>query len=323
MTNDERTQPHTQAQTHTHTHTQAQTHTQPQPQPRTPRSGAPSPAPAPAPAPAPILVLGATGKTGRRVVARLRAAGHAVRAASRTAETPFDWTDRATWAPALDGVRALYLVAPADPEPIADFVEQARAAGVRRFVVLSGRGVESFGDSFEPGMAESERVVREAGVDWTVIRPNNFTQNFDEDLFHGPLLAGRLALPVGDVPEPFIDVEDIAEVAAVLLTEEGHTHRTYELAGPRAFSFGRAVAEISEASGRPMRFEHITADQYVAELTAEGVPEEDARALADVLGWLAEGHNAALTTDVRDILGREPRDFSEYVTSRAEAGAWS
>ncbi|QEU92500.1 NAD(P)H-binding protein [Streptomyces kanamyceticus] len=271
----------------------------------------------------PILVLGATGKTGRHVVARLRAAGHAVRAASRTSGTRFDWTDRATWAPALAGVRALYLVVPTEAEPIADFIAQAKAAGVRRFVVLSGRGVELYGHSFEPGMAEAEQAVRDADVDWTVIRPNNFAQNFDEDLFHGPLLAGRLALPTGDVPEPFIDVTDIAEVAAALLTEEGHTHRVYELTGPRALSFGDAVAEIAAASGRPMRFEHVTEEQYVAELVADGVPDEAARSLAHVFVFLSEGHNATPTSGVRDVLGREPRDFSEYVQERAKAGAWA
>ncbi|MFE0176208.1 NAD(P)H-binding protein [Streptomyces sp. NPDC059002] len=277
----------------------------------------------PTPDTAPFLVLGATGKTGRRVVAGLREAGHTVRAASRSADTRFDWADRATWGPALEGVRALYLVAPNDPEPIADFVAQAKAAGVRRFVVLSGRGIEVYGESFEPGMAEAERAVREAGVDWTFIRPNNFSQNFDEDMFHAPLLAGRLALPVGDVPEPFIDVADIADVVVALLTEEGHTHRTYELTGPRALSFGDAVAEIAAASGRPMRFEHLTGDQYVAELLAEGVPESVARALADVFVFLSTGHNSSTTTAVSDILGREPRDFSTYVKSRAEAGAWA
>ncbi|AZM54838.1 NAD(P)-dependent oxidoreductase [Streptomyces sp. WAC 01529] len=270
----------------------------------------------------PILVLGATGKTGRRVVARLRAAGHPVRAASRTAETPFDWTDRATWAPALDGVGALYLVGPPDPEPIADFVAQAKAAGVRRFVVLSGRGIEVFGDSFEPSMAEAERVVREAGVDWTVIRPNNFSQNFDEDVFHAPLLEGRLALPVGDVPEPFVDVEDIAEVAAALLTEDGHTGRTYELSGPRSLTFAEAVAEMAEASGRPMRFEDVTGEAYVAELTGRGVPEDAARSLAEVLAFLAGGHNSAPAPGVREVLGREARDFTEYARRAAEAGAW-
>ncbi|MGW7076879.1 NAD(P)H-binding protein [Streptomyces sp. NPDC054866] len=269
-----------------------------------------------------ILVLGATGKTGRRLVARLREQGRTVRAASRSGETRFDWNDRATWAPALQGVAALYLVGPPGPEPIADFVDQAAAAGVRRFVVLSGRGVEVFGDSFEPSMAEAERVVREAGVDWTVIRPNNFSQNFDEDIFAAPLREGRLALPVGDVPEPFIDAEDIADVAAALLTEDGHTGRVYELSGPRALTFAEAVAELAEAWGRPMRFEHITADAYASELTAAAVPAEAARALADVLDWLREGHNAAPTTGVRDVLGREPRDFSLYAKGAAKAKAW-
>ncbi|MFF8655376.1 NmrA family NAD(P)-binding protein [Streptomyces huasconensis] len=271
---------------------------------------------------APILVLGATGKTGRRVVARLRAAGHTVRAASRTAETPFDWADRATWGPALEGVGALYLVGPPDPEPIADFVARAQAAGVRRFVVLSGRGIEVYGDSFEPSMAEAERVVREAGVDWTVIRPNNFSQNFDEDVFHEPLLEGRLALPVGDAPEPFIDAEDIAEVAAVLLTEDGHSGRTYELSGPRSLTFAEAVAEMAKASGRPMRFEHVTEEAYVAELIGRGAPEEAARSLAAVLAFLAGGHNSAPVSGVREVLGREARDFTEYAKRAAESGAW-
>ncbi|MEU6768946.1 NAD(P)H-binding protein [Streptomyces sp. NPDC046853] len=264
-----------------------------------------------------ILVLGATGKTGRRLVTRLRDQGRVVRAASRSGETRFDWYDRATWAPVLDGVTALYLVGPPEPGPIADFVDRAAAAGVRRFVVLSARGIEVFGDSFEPSMAEAERVVREAGVDWTVIRPNNFSQNFDEDIFADALREGRLALPVGDVPEPFIDVHDIAEVAAALLTEDGHTGRVYELSGPRALSFAEAVAELAQAWGRPMRFEHITADAYTAELTAAEVPAAPARALADVLAWLTEGHNATPTTGVRDVLGRDPRDFSEYAKTSA------
>ncbi|MEV0319972.1 NAD(P)H-binding protein [Streptomyces sp. NPDC050658] len=269
-----------------------------------------------------ILVLGATGKTGRRIVTRLRDQGHTVRAASRSGETRFDWTDRATWAPVLEGVTALYFVGPPSAEPVADFIDQAVAAGVRRFVVLSGRGVEVYGDTFEPSMAEAERVVRDRGVDWTVIRPNNFTQNFDEDIFHAPLVAGRLALPVGDVPEPFIDVDDIADVAAALLTEDGHTGRVYVLSGPRAMSFAQAVAELAQASGREMRFEDVSPDEYVGELTDAGVPTADARALADVLAWLAEGHNAAPAPGVREVLGREPRDFGVYAKAAAASGAW-
>ncbi|MCI3932403.1 NmrA family NAD(P)-binding protein [Streptomyces sp. AN091965] len=270
-----------------------------------------------------ILVLGATGKTGRRLVPRLRAAGHTVRAASRSGETRFDWNERSTWSAALDGVSALYLVAPEEPEPVTDFVAQAVAAGVRRFVVLSGRGVEVSGESFLAGMARADRVVRETDVDWTVIRANNFAQNFDEDFAHAPLLAGRLALPVGDVVEPFVDVEDIAEVAAALLTEEGHTHRVYDLSGPRALSYADAVAEIAAASGRPMRFEAVTEEQFLTELRATEVPEPLARELAAVFTFTAEGHLSPLATGVQDVLGRAPRDFSAYVKSAAARGAWA
>ncbi|MFD9909785.1 NAD(P)H-binding protein [Streptomyces sp. NPDC059063] len=269
-----------------------------------------------------FLVLGATGKTGRRIVPRLRAAGHTVRAASRSGETRFDWSDRTTWAPALSGVTALYLVTPAEPDPVTDFVAQAAAAGVRRFVVLSGRGADVYGESFLPAMARAERAVKEAGVDWTVIRPNNFAQNFDEDLFHAPLIAGRLALPVGTAPEPFIDVDDIADVAVALLTQDGHTHRVYELSGPRALSYGDAVAEIAAASGREMRFDALTPEQYVAELTAEGVPTAVAQELSAIFTFASEGHLSPLTTGVHDVLGRAPKDFSEYVKSAMANGAW-
>ncbi|MEU2561817.1 NAD(P)H-binding protein [Streptomyces longispororuber] len=269
-----------------------------------------------------VLVLGATGKTGRRIVPRLRAAGHEVRAASRSADTFFDWNERSTWAPALSGVSALYLVAPDDPDPVTDFVAEAAAAGVRRFVVLSGRGVDVSGESFLPGMARAEAAVRKAGVDWTVIRANNFAQNFDEDYAHAPLLAGRLALPVGDVAEPFIDVEDLADVAVALLTEDGHTHRVYELSGPRALTYAEAVAEIAAASGRPMRFEAVTAERFLAETVAAGVPEPLARELTAVFTFTAEGHLSPLATGVRDVLGREPRDFTEYVREAAARGAW-
>ncbi|GGR72921.1 NmrA family transcriptional regulator [Streptomyces aureoverticillatus] len=271
---------------------------------------------------APVLVLGATGKTGRRIVPRLRAAGHTVRAASRSGETRFDWNERSTWAPVLSGVRALYLVAPEDPDPVVDFVAQAAAAGVRRFVVLSGRGTHVSGEAFLPGMARAERAVEEAGVDWTVIRANNFAQNFSEDFFHAPLLAGRLALPVGDTPEPFVDVEDIADVAVALLTQDGHTRRVYELSGPRALTYAEAVAEIAAASGRPMRYEPITPEQFRAELTAADVPDAFAEELTALFVFVEEGHLSPVATGVREVLGREARDFTEYVKAAAAAGAW-
>jgi uncharacterized protein YbjT (DUF2867 family) len=265
-----------------------------------------------------ILVLAATGKTGRRVTERLRQRGHSVRAASRTSTTRFDWNDRATWGPTLDGVDAVYLVAHDDPEAVGAFVTEAVDRGVERFVGLSGRGNEVLG---EPGMLSVEREVQRSGVAWTVLRPNHFAQNFDEDIFLEPLLAGELALPVGDGLEPFVDVHDIADVAVEALTEDGHQGRTYVLSGPRALTFDEAVATIAEVTGRPMRFRDLTPEDYIAEQVAAGLPEGVARFLDRMWDLTRTGHNVAPTDDVERVIGRPAGDFRDYVV-RAAATSW-
>ncbi|MGP4114976.1 NAD(P)H-binding protein [Streptomyces sp. 4N509B] len=279
----------------------------------------------------PILVLGGTGKTGRRLVGTLRAAGRDVRAASRSGETRFDWDDRDTWAAALDGASAVYLMAPWDPAMAEPFVEQATAAGVRRLVVLSARGIEQVKPPYFQGMAAAERAVGAlravggADVEWTILRPNNFHQNFDEDAWHAPLRAGRLALPAGPVPEPFVDAQDIADVAAAVLTSaEGEHHgRVYELSGPRAITFAEAVATIAEAAGRPMRYEEVTPEEYRAELLAEGLPAEVADEFDELYALMRAGHFAEPGDGVRRVLGRDPIDFGTYAARAAASGAWS
>ncbi|MFF4158380.1 NAD(P)H-binding protein [Streptomyces sp. NPDC001678] len=270
-----------------------------------------------------ILVLGGTGKTGRRVVRRLRTAGERVRAASRSGEVRFDWSDPGTWEPAVAGVSAVYLMTPEDPGPVADFVGRAVDAGVGRFVALSGRGVEHVGPDFGRGMAAGEHAVRGSGVEWTVIRPNNFHQNFDEDLWHRPLRSGRLALPTGGVPEPFVDAEDVAEVAAALLTRDGHHGRVYELSGPEALPWEAAVETIARAAGRPIRFVELTPEEYAAELRAEGWPEETVAGLGAMFAAQRAGHMTALTDDVRRVIGREPRGLGAYAARVAPTGVWS
>ncbi|TDB73001.1 NAD(P)H-binding protein [Micromonospora sp. KC723] len=271
----------------------------------------------------PIVVLGATGKTGRRLVRTLRMAGRSVRAASRTGEVRFDWADQGSWPAVLEGAAALYLIAPEDPALARPFVQQATAAGVRRVVALSGRGIEQVpADSFQ-GMSAAERAVRESDAEWTIIRPNNFCQNFDEDLWHAPLRAGRLALPIGAVPEPFIDAQDVADVAAALLTTDGHHGQVYELSGPRALTFAEAVATMAAAAGRPLRYAELTARKYRAELLAEGVPEEVAADLGAMFANMRAGGTAEPVDGVRRVLGREPVDFDRYASRAAAAGAWS
>ncbi|GAA4210633.1 NAD(P)H-binding protein [Streptosporangium oxazolinicum] len=268
-----------------------------------------------------ILILGATGKTGRRVVRRLRAEGERVRPASRSSEVRFDWSEPATWENALRGAKTVYLVAPDDPTPIRDFVEAA--TDVRRFVVLSGRGLDLVGEDFGQGMAVAERAVRDSGAEWTILRANNFNQNFDEDLWHAPLRAGRLALPVGDVPEPFVDVDDVAAVAVAALTRDGHAGLTYELSGPRGVTFGAAVEIIARAAGRSIEYVELTPEAYRAELFAEGYPQAVVDAMDALFALHRAGHTAEPVDGVQRALGRPPVTFESYATRIAATGAWS
>ncbi|MFD4319113.1 NAD(P)H-binding protein [Streptomyces sp. NPDC058548] len=270
------------------------------------------------------LVLGASGKTGRRIVARLRLRGSPVRAASRSSPTRFDWSDPGGWDAALRGIAVVYVVAPSVPGPVHEFVARAESAGVQRLVLLSGRGADTWGDStFGLDMRSAEDAVRRSALEWTVLRSSNFAQNFDEDLFHAPLVAGELALPAGMVPEPFIDIEDVADAAAAVLTEPGrHAGRVYELTGPRALTFGEAVELISRASGRPLTYRQISPDEYAGTLVDEGFGEDDAHHVAEMFVLMERGLLAATTDDLATVLGRAPRTFEEYVVRAAAAGAW-
>lgn len=267
-----------------------------------------------------ILVLGGTGKTGRRVVEQLKRRGHAVRAASRRAEPPFDWADRSTWEPAVQGVGAAYVLDPAYvagseeqdwTAALRDFCALAIAAGTRRFVFLSSRDLGNHGDE---SMLEGEHVMRESGAEWTILRPAWFAQNFTEEPFlAGQVARGVVTLSTGEGREPFIDAEDIAAVAAVALTEDGHAGQVYELTGPRLLTFGEAVETIARLGGHDVRFVAGTSEASVASLEAEGLDHEFAVFTDRLFQWIAEGRNARLTDDVERVLGRAPRDFEEYV----------
>ncbi|MFE7314060.1 NAD(P)H-binding protein [Streptomyces sp. NPDC057555] len=271
-----------------------------------------------------ILVLAATGKTGRRIAARLRLRGTPVRAASRSSRTQFDWSDPGSWDATLRDIAVAYVVAPSVPGLVHEFVARAEAAGVQRLVLLSGRGADTWGDSvFGLDMRSAEDAVRGSALEWTVLRPSNFAQNFDEDVFHAPLVAGELALPAGAVPEPFIDVEDVADAAAAVLTETGrHAGRVYELTGPRALTFGEAVELISRASGRPLSYRQISPAEYAATLVEQGLSEGDAHHVAEMFVLMERGLISTTTDDLVTVVGRAPRTFEDYAVRAAAAGAW-
>ena len=270
------------------------------------------------------LVLGGTGKTGRRVAERLAERGLLVRIGSRSAEPPFDWDKPDRWATALDGVSAAYvsyypdLAIPGAPEAVRAFAELAARNGVRRLVLLSGRGEEE-AQSAEQALRE---VGDEAGVEWTIVRCAWFMQNFDEYFLLEPILAGEVALPSGNVPEPFVDAGDIADVAVAALTEEGHAGEIYELTGPRLLTMEEAVGEISWAAGRKIRFVPVSLEEFVGAAYGD-VPPEFLSFLTYLFGEVLDGRNSHLTDGVRRALGREPKDFSDYARDVAATGVWS
>lgn len=264
------------------------------------------------------LVLGGTGKTGRRVAARLRAHNLPMRVASRGGEGRFDWDDESTWGPVLTGATGVYLVYypelafPGVAEKIAEFSELAVTSGVRRIVLLGGRGVELLA-------GPSERAVQDSGAEWTILRCSWFSQNFSEGFLLPPILGGVVELPAGDTPEPFLDAEDIADVAFAALTEDGHHERIYELSGPKPMTFGDAAAEIARATGRDIAYTPVTFPEYANLLREQGLP----RALVEVFRTVLDGRNSEPVDGVQRALGREPRVFTDYATKTAATGVWT
>ncbi|MFF4958821.1 NAD(P)H-binding protein [Streptomyces sp. NPDC001222] len=273
-----------------------------------------------------ILVLGGTGKTGSRIVRCLQASGLPVRTASRTGgDGRFDLDDPATWTPALDGVTAAYLVEPSlststdHRARIPRLVTEAVAAGVRRLVLLSAPRA---GEDGHP-LHAAEQAVRGSGVDWTILRPQWFAQNFSEGPWRAGILAGALAVPTGDGRTPFIDAQDIAEVAVAALTDDRHSGQVYDLTGPRAISFADATDLIARATGRTIRHVDIDPQAFVERQVAAGASPDVARLLTGLLVAVGNGSGAAICDDVERALGRPPRAFETFVRETAAAGHWN
>ena len=267
-----------------------------------------------------ILVLGATGKTGRRIVKRLEDGGHKVRRGSRSATPSFDWNNEAGWDDCLAGVEAAYinyspdLAMPGATDSIQAFVNRAKQHGVKHLVLLSGRGEEE--------AQACERIVQNSGIDWTIVRSSWFNQNFSEGAFVEMVLAGQITLPNVDTPEPFVDVDDIAEVATVALTEPGHVGEVYEVTGPRLLTLADVAAELSNATGRKIEYVPVPHDAFVAGVAESGAPEEVVWMLDYLFATVLDGRNAYLTDGIQRALGREPKDFADYAREIAATGAW-
>jgi len=266
------------------------------------------------------LVLGGTGKTGRRIVEQLAARKVPVRVGSRSATPSFIWEDRGTWPAVIANVDAVFisyypdLAAPGATDAIRAFTELAVRSGVRRLVLLSGRG--------EPEAQRCEEIVKNSGAQWTVLRCSWFNQNFSENYLLEPILAGEVALPAPNVGEPFVDADDIADAAVAALTDDKHIGQLYELTGPKLLTFAEAIAQIARASGRKIRYVQIPMQAYVVALEQAQLPADFVALIKYLFTEVLDGRNAYVTDGVQRALGRAPRDFAEYARRATAGGAW-
>jgi uncharacterized protein YbjT (DUF2867 family) len=266
------------------------------------------------------LVLGGTGKTGRRVAERLQKRGVPVRIGSRSDEPPFDWDKTETWAPALQGMSSVYIsyypdiAVPGAADLVGSFANLAVKNGVPRLVLLSGRGEEE--------AEHAEQAVRASGADLTIVRSTWFMQNFSEDYMVDHVLAGEIALPGGETPEPFVDADDIADVAVAGLTDDTHVGELYELTGPRPLTLTDVADELSTATGRDIRYVPVSIEEFAAGAAEQGMPPEAIDVLTYLFGEVLDGRNSHTMDGVQRALGREPRDFRDFARDTSATGVW-
>jgi uncharacterized protein YbjT (DUF2867 family) len=268
-----------------------------------------------------ILVLGGTGKTGRRVVERLTAMKLPVAIGSRNTLPAFDWENSATWTEVLHDINKVYitfqpdLAIPSAVETITEFVKTAKESGVQHLVLLSGRG--------EKEAQLCENIVINSGLDWTIIRASWFMQNFSEGFFLDSILANEMVLPKTNSKEPFINVDDIADVVVSALVNDIHSKKIYELTGPELLTFENAVSKIAGVKKQNILYQEVSIDEYVEMLRSYQLPEDSIWLIKYLFTEVLDGRNESVTNDIEKVLGRKAKDFDNYVVETLETGIWN
>jgi uncharacterized protein YbjT (DUF2867 family) len=284
-----------------------------------------------------VLVTGPTGKVGRRLIPLLARRGVTVRAASRTPlavragiePVRFDWVDESTYDAARKGVSAMYLVP--GPVPQAEHADYIRAlldgaagGGVERVVLLSVYGVDQAPP--ENPMRRIELAVESSGVPYTIVRPGAFMQNFSEGLRWRETLAegirerDEIVGPGGDGVASYVAAEDIAAVAAVALTEDGHRGKAYSPLGPEPLTLTQVAEHISWVAGRRIRYVETDRTPIRDALLAAGAPPQTAEYNSQLYVYAnTSGLLGALNDDILTVTGRPPVSFGEFAVGAAAA----
>ena len=264
-----------------------------------------------------FLLIGGTGKVGSRLAESLRLQGAEVRIASRTGgDVRFDWRDPDTYAAAVAGVTGIFVVGPGSASDwshlLTELLRVAEAAGVERVALLSARGVEFLKDG---AVAKAEKALVAGPLDWTILRPSHFSQNFTEAMFVP--VDGVIVAPVGDGAEPFVDVLDIADVAARVLASGSYPNQVIELSGPAALTFDEAASILEAKIGRPVKYRDELSEAHVDSLRAAGTPEGYITWRMAMLGGIRDGKDAYISDGVQRILGRPATSFADWAAREA------
>ncbi|HVP54337.1 MAG TPA: SDR family oxidoreductase [Candidatus Eisenbacteria bacterium] len=280
-----------------------------------------------------ILVTGASGNVGSAVLQELLRAGAPVRTLYRSGEDASkapaganaviaDFADRASLDRALQGIDRVFLVCSPIPQLVeleSNVVEACRQHGIQHLVQNSALGASAYDKSFPGWHYEVEKRVRASGIPATILRPESFMQNIPA-FFAGTINSQRaFYAATGHAPIGFVDLRDVAAVAAKVLTTDSHMGETYTLTGPEALTYTQVAEKLSALLGTPVRYVDLTQEQLRQSMRDMGIPPWQVEALADLQAYYTDGPGAKVTGDVQEVLGRGPIPFDQFLRDYAAA----